>query len=556
MSAPTQPLPRSATQGLAANLPAWRASPRAQLLSLLLVTAATHVHFFNVTFDDAFISFRYAENLARGHGLVFNVGERVEGYSNFLWTTLLALFAKAGFDRSELGLLVTAKVLGATFDFATVGLLWRMSGGERGRSLLAPLYLAALPSFAIWGVSGLETPLVTFLLLVTVYLHLQEDAALAQGRSAPPLSYLALAAAALTRPEPVLLFAPLVALRWVRHGRPRLAKITLPRELAYLLLFGVPYGAFLGFRLAYYGELLPNTYYAKMVEDPEVISRGARYLRTAARDLGWWWLVPWGLFALGAGRRSSHRTTTASVFLGLLLLVVWREGGDWMPAQRLLVPALPFVALLVEGVRQTLSDLPSRRLVPSSLPSWVAPPSWLARLRKLDDPTSAHRLRVALLALFSVSLALGVFRQYERAKLQAPSGFAKIELAAGVHYEAARWMARELPPTSLLALGEAGLVPYLTRLPVLDLFGLTDRHLARQPGALHRKFDVEYVLERDPDYVFLLAQQTPEGVLYSDHHHATVLLAEPRFRQRYEVLREFRGAVLFARASRAATEAK
>ena len=40
--------------------------------------------------DDAFISFRYVRNLLEGHGLVFNPGERVEGYSNFLWVLELA----------------------------------------------------------------------------------------------------------------------------------------------------------------------------------------------------------------------------------------------------------------------------------------------------------------------------------------------------------------------------------------------------------------------------------------------------------------------------------
>ena len=40
--------------------------------------------------DDAFISFRYVRNLLEGHGLVFNPGERGEGYSNFLWTPELA----------------------------------------------------------------------------------------------------------------------------------------------------------------------------------------------------------------------------------------------------------------------------------------------------------------------------------------------------------------------------------------------------------------------------------------------------------------------------------
>jgi hypothetical protein len=41
-------------------------------------------------FDDAFTSYRYAENLVQGHGLVFNPGERVEGYSNFLYVLIMA----------------------------------------------------------------------------------------------------------------------------------------------------------------------------------------------------------------------------------------------------------------------------------------------------------------------------------------------------------------------------------------------------------------------------------------------------------------------------------
>ncbi|MGB5138377.1 MAG: hypothetical protein WBP29_07570, partial [Candidatus Zixiibacteriota bacterium] len=63
---------------------------------------------FELTQDDAYISFRYAENLINGDGLVFNIGERVEGYTNFLWVILLAL------AKGLLGVdyLATSRVLG------------------------------------------------------------------------------------------------------------------------------------------------------------------------------------------------------------------------------------------------------------------------------------------------------------------------------------------------------------------------------------------------------------------------------------------------------------
>ncbi|MCX7840525.1 MAG: hypothetical protein N2559_13895, partial [Anaerolineae bacterium] len=61
---------------------------------LLIAFFAAHALFYFVALgtdavDDAYISFRYAQNALRGHGLVFNPGERVEGFTNFLWTALM-----------------------------------------------------------------------------------------------------------------------------------------------------------------------------------------------------------------------------------------------------------------------------------------------------------------------------------------------------------------------------------------------------------------------------------------------------------------------------------
>ena len=56
--------------------------------------------------DDAFISFRYARNLAAGNGLVFNVGERVEGITNFLWTISFVPFSRLGVDLVQVSQLL------------------------------------------------------------------------------------------------------------------------------------------------------------------------------------------------------------------------------------------------------------------------------------------------------------------------------------------------------------------------------------------------------------------------------------------------------------------
>ena len=88
-----------------------------------------HARLFDFVTDDAYISFRYARNLALSGQLVFNLGERVEGYTNFLWTVILALGIKLG-----LGPVVLSRFLGVALGISTLAVVVRMSlrlAGER-----------------------------------------------------------------------------------------------------------------------------------------------------------------------------------------------------------------------------------------------------------------------------------------------------------------------------------------------------------------------------------------------------------------------------------------
>ena len=74
------------------------AKPSPQFVQAILVLFALGIgaSFGVCTQDDAFISFRYAENFAAGNGLVFNAGERVEGFTNLSWTVLFGLIMSVG----------------------------------------------------------------------------------------------------------------------------------------------------------------------------------------------------------------------------------------------------------------------------------------------------------------------------------------------------------------------------------------------------------------------------------------------------------------------------
>jgi hypothetical protein len=143
-------------------------------------------------------------------------------------------------------------------------------------------------------------------------------------------------------------------------------------------------------------------------------------------------------------------------------------------------------------------------------------------------------------------LTVSVVKSHAAVTMQASSGFEELSWGRGGHLAAAHWMKTELPPGSLIALGEAGLVPYYTKLPTLDLIGLTDKHIARREGAIHTKFDADYVFARNPDYFFLLAQWSPKEGWTSNQHHAVMLFRDPRF-SNYVLLHNFGTAALFRR---------
>jgi hypothetical protein len=106
--------------------------------------------------DDAFISFRYVDHLLRGHGLVFNPGERVEGYTHFLWVILLAACNRLGFDLVELGRYLPILFFAATL-FVLTQRSWRLRAGAWTGLPIAAWCLALHHDAQLFASSGLET---------------------------------------------------------------------------------------------------------------------------------------------------------------------------------------------------------------------------------------------------------------------------------------------------------------------------------------------------------------------------------------------------------------
>ena len=476
--------------------------------TLLAALCLAYVGFVSLawpyTMDDAYISLRYADHLARGLGLgSWNPGETpVEGYSNFLWVLWMALATRLPGDPMS-----WTKSLGALLGLATILLLAKegrelLGGGAFG--LLPAGFLAFSPMFAFWSASGIEMPAYALALLAG-WRGLR--------RSEPFLAGPALAAASLLRPEGLYMaaVAGVVFFAAAVRRKDRSAALSLMATAGIVVAGIAPY---IAWRLWRFGDLLANTIHAKW----EPLG-GLRYFvgDFAYTQTVHLFLAPLGLvanrFGEGApgaragtpvrdeaqappGRRIRSRRPGPAASAGSSpeAAASWRHAllagammviaqaamlANTRPAMgfylRLFWPVVPFLYLLSGRAIRTLSS--------SFGPKWlsVAP--------------------AVLLMLFPVFRDLSPVR-LPGAPAAAPvrkTAVAVGEILRTVHAPLAAWL-RRTHPGATVALTDCGLLPYASDARIIDLWGLNDSEISRQG------FDPDRLLARRPDVLVLASR--------------------------------------------------
>jgi len=410
--------------------------------------------------DDAYISFRYADHLVRGLGLIFNVGERVEGYSNFLWTLWCALGLRLGYEAEVWAIASGVVCYGATIVALGASTWLRRREPDALLLPVAALLAAVHRDWAIFSASGLETAAIT-LLAVLAYLSLVR----ARGRAGGcAVAGGILALAALMRPDGIL-FGATGGLFVLWSGRPRL-RATLAYAVPLILVL-LPYAVW---KLWYYGNLLPNTYYAKSAA-LAWYSQGWIYLRVYLQK---YWVLAVGpllaLLAATSGHRSrrvadarapreestwAEATALAAAFAAVHTFYVVRVGGDFMFA-RFLIPATPFFMLLLElGL--------GRWLAGRSVPALTATAAAVAAIALMPYPFPRAG---------GVS---GIINEYEYYPPQERLESRQLGLAL-------RRALDGLPARAAMTGGQA-ILAYYSRLPVVieTSSGITDSAIAHQP---------------------------------------------------------------------------
>lgn len=410
--------------------------------------------------DDAFISFRYAQNWAEGYGPVFNPGERVEGYTNFLWTALMVI-------PHKLGLEVVGFAWAASLTAFVVTLLatWRTGRAifHRGTvGLAAVLLLGTNYSFLAYATGGLETQWQAMWAMLAAWLVAAGLAAAkwSLGRTLA-LSFV-IAAALMTRLDSVLLIGPAFAI--AAYGSLR-ADESPARRAALVAGLTLPalvlVGGWLAWKTNYYGDMLPNTFYAK-TGGMHAILRGGFYV---GLFFACYFLWPFGLVWLGRFGAFKRQAGVPGAVLVAGPVVIWlayvvKVGGDFMEF-RFIVPMMPLMFLAI---------------------AWLL----VTQVQRIALRAGA----IALLVAASVTHAVVFDTAPWKRGLESIQDL-KFNLAGG----ATPWIdigkalreAFEEPFSVHIAVTPAGAIPYYSRAKTTDMLGLNDAHVARHGATLSQR---------------------------------------------------------------------
>jgi arabinofuranosyltransferase len=447
------------------------------LLLGILIAFVVVARKFDFVQDDAYITFRYIRNLIQGHGLVFNIGEKVEGYTTFLWTMLLAPPMWLGVDIVSfsrwLGL---ACSLGTLVLLLPISTLMNPAPRPLGMRLLAPLLLASCGAFAYWSVSGMETALFSLLVLVGTWSYFRERHKVG-GFAWTPIVYIVMS---LTRPEGMFLFGLMFLHRVVEIALgPKEQRVASSKRLAlWSVWYAVPVVVFTLIRLWYYGYLFPNTYYAKAGISTEYLAAGWDYFLMYLQNYlfgGWLLAIPTAV--LMWRRRTSE--TLYLIFLTLAYTAyIISVGGDVLHAHRFFLAIAPFIYLLAQESLVAIYELVQ------------GPKMW------------------AQLGVYGVTLFLA-YATYKHPLAQLQDVAAKEAGLVEHMSELGKWINKNSPAGAVMAGSTIGAVSYYGQIPLIDMLGLTDATIAHNPERIEgiqsvwreRKYNVSYVLSRAPQWI-------------------------------------------------------
>ena len=467
---------------------------------------------------------------AAGNGIVFYPGgERVEGYTNPLWVFCLAW---AALFRMPLPFTAywMSMISAVLTIFMTVLLYRRTFSVHEGPTIWSQYYFPCLAAclvvadvaFNSWSASGMETLGYTFLLLWIIHLL--------QSSQDVRLMFVVLVLLALVRPEGVFFLPPaLLFMLRTRHSFPILLRLMA----AY---FVIPYVLFLIFRVLYFGDLFPNSFYAKWDEGGgPLLERGLVYVQTFFRPRILFVLALLWLFLEESRPRLWGITLLIFGLVQAATVVV--EGGDHFALHRFLVPSVPLLSILsVRGIERLVHRLLYEKVRKKSGFSLVMIQSGVAL--------------ATVFVLAAHGLQLYEYKGMDAYGFSNGARWHQSEVAWADNWaNMGSWLQEKYPSDTTIAVTTAGAIPFYSRLRCIDILGINDVTIAHQPirdrsrrFTGHEKSDPDYVLLQEPRFIQLFPmllfgsqpfpkERLPEMLTYPAQYD---LWNHPEFQRNYE----------------------
>lgn len=426
--------------------------------------------------DDAMISMRYAQHLAQGHGLVWNIGEApVEGFTNLGWTLYLAFLHLFHIPASKISLAVM--LTSSVILLVNIVIVHRIAENLLPDSKYAPTLAALITAFyfplVFWSLRGMEVGLLTLLIDLSILLAISNNKSFLIG--------IILALAILVRVDALIPAALIVVYLFTKNQRGVIPAISIIITTL----------AILWFQQSYFGDLLPTTYYQKVTgfATLERIRHGILvFNQFATGDTLFLFLFSLaGLFFYRL-QRNREALLLLFIFLAQCAYSIY-VGGDYAEpetnaANRFITQGMPALIILFSWMTsRILSDL---KAVQPQL--------------TLSTPKAALRpaISLALIILLTISGEAWFNYSIDNAPL-LKADIRRVKI--GLH------IANNTSPEAVIAIHAAGQIPYYSERTTIDLLGLNDPAVAKglghgefYPG--HNKWDYDYSIgELQPDLI-------------------------------------------------------
>jgi hypothetical protein len=439
------------------------------LLACTLYYAFNFIDFSIPPFEDAAMIMRYAQHLAGGHGIVWNIGEApVDGATDFLFMVASATLIKLGFTVGQ-----AVRGIGFVSHLLTILLIYwtnrRVHNGNIPFSFLSGLYLAAGSGLSYVS-AYFGTPFFALAAASTWTLGLL------LMREQNPRWWLSLAFAlsglvtGLIRPEGVILASLMLLAVVVMRG--------LKNSVSIIVIFGAVFlilgGAYFIWRWDYFGYPLPNPFYKK-------------------GEGGW----SWNTFEI-----SMLNTLRLSLPVAFAFILGFRSKETMKTTLVYLIPILGFAAAF--GLVSNEMNFGARfqyATVPLALMSWIP----LVRGFRLEalNQVSVRERSVYIVALIGLSAGLVYYSWFQTCFMALHQQRCDAPYERDGRLEMARMLADFRGKGYVMAVTEAGLLPYYSGWDAVDTWGLNDQHIA------HNGLTMEYLDEYKPHIIMFHDYYSP-----------------------------------------------